>query len=258
MKITIIGAGNMGGAIARGLAQGTLVKASDITVSDPSREMLTKLTEFNSEIQISCDNQQAIAQADMVILAVKPWLVKEVATRLSFNIEKQIIVSVAAGIPFSEYMEWIDPAAVLFRLVPNTAISELASMTLIASLNASAEQEKLLLDLFNELGLAMVIPEKQIPATTALTSCGIAYVLKYIQAGLQAGVEMGIYPKDAMKMVAQSVKGAAELILNNDTHPAVEIDKVTTPGGITIKGINELDHAGFTSAIIRAMKVSNK
>ena len=73
---------------------------------------------------------------------------------------------------------------------------------------------------------------------------------------MQAGIEMGVYPKDAMKMVAQSVKGAAELILKNDTHPSVEIDKVTTPGGITIKGINELDHAGFTSAIIKAMKAS--
>ena len=102
----------------------------------------------------------------------------------------------------------------------------------------------------------MLVPESQIAATTALTSCGIAYVLKYIQAAMQAGVEMGLYPKDAQRMVAQSVKGAAALILNNDTHPSVEIDKVTTPGGITIKGINELEHNGFSSAIIRAMKAS--
>ncbi len=129
-------------------------------------------------------------------------------------------------------------------------------MTLIASHNATEKEELIIVNLFNGLGLAMLVPEEQIPATTALTSCGIAYALKYIQAAMQAGVEMGIYPKDAMKMVAQSVKGAAELILNNDTHPSVEIDKVTTPGGITIKGINELDHAGFTSAIIRAMKAS--
>ena len=101
------------------------------------------------------------------------------------------------------------------------------------------------------------IPESQMGATTALTSCGIAYVLKYIQAAMQAGIEMGVCPKDAQKMVAQSVKGAAELILNNDTHPSVEIDKVTTPGGITIKGINELDHAGFTSAVIKAIKAGN-
>jgi pyrroline-5-carboxylate reductase len=104
----------------------------------------------------------------------------------------------------------------------------------------------------------MLIDEKQMGAATALTSCGIAYVLKYIQAAMQAGVEMGIYPKDAARMVAQSVKGAAELILTNESHPSVEIDKVTTPGGLTIKGINELEHGGFTSAIINAIKASLK
>ena len=115
-----------------------------------------------------------------------------------------------------------------------------------------------MLRLFNEMGMAMLIPEDKIAATTALTSCGIAYVLKYIQAAMQAGIEMGIYPQDGMRMVAQTVKGAAELILNNDTHPSVEIDKVCTPGGITIKGINELEHDGYTSAIINAIKASKQ
>lgn len=256
MKTAIIGAGNMGGAIARGLTQGTLIKPCEITVADRSEAALEKLTAFNKEIRTTTNNQQAIIDAELVILAVKPWLMKEIAGQLDFQFEKQIIVSIAAGVSLSDLADWTSPMATLFRLVPNTAISELASMTLISSVNATPEQEQLLLNLFNELGLAMLIPEKQIPATTALTSCGIAFVLKYIQAGLQAGVEMGIPPKEAMRMVAQSVKGAAELILNNDTHPSVEIDKVTTPGGITIKGINELDHAGFTSAIIRAMKMS--
>ena len=113
-----------------------------------------------------------------------------------------------------------------------------------------------MLDIFNQMGLAMLIPEDKIAATTAMTSCGIAYVLKYIQAAMQAGIVLSGYPKDGMRMIAQSVKGAAELILNNDTHPAIEIDKVCTPGGITIKGINELEHQGFSSAIINAIKAS--
>jgi len=257
MKIGIIGAGNMGGAIAHGLAKGTIIAAKDITVADPTQGKLDELNASNPQINTVTSNQDAATGADIILIAVKPWLVKEVITALNIDLKKQIIVSVAAGIPFSEYISWLDESATLFRLVPNTAISQLESMTLIASHNATQEQEKLMISLFDEMGLAMLVPEKQIPATTALTSCGIAYVLKYIQAGMQAGIEMGIYPKDAMKMVAQSVKGAAELILNNDTHPSVEIDKVTTPGGITIKGINELDHAGFTSAIIRAMKASS-
>ena len=113
-----------------------------------------------------------------------------------------------------------------------------------------------MVNLYSEMRMAMILPEDKFEPATALTSCGIAYVLKYIQAAMQAGIEMGIRPSDAMDMIAQSVKGAAELILNNDTHPSVEIDKVTTPGGITIKGINELEHNGFTSAIIKAMKAS--
>lgn len=257
MKIGIIGAGNMGGAIACGLAKGTRIAAKDITVADPAQSKLDELKSLNAQINTVTNNQEAAAGADIILIAVKPWLVKEVITALNIDLQKQVIVSVAAGIPFSAYLDWLNGPAVLFRLVPNTAISQLESMTLIASHNATKDQEQLMVSLFDEMGLAMLIPEKQIAATTALASCGIAYGLKYIQAGMQAGIEMGIYPKDAMTMVAQSVKGAAALILNNDTHPSVEIDKVTTPGGITIKGINELDHAGFTSALIRAMKVSN-
>lgn len=256
MKIGIIGAGNMGGAIARGLAKGTKIAAREITVADPGADKLQALKAFDQEINTVTTNQDAVTGADIVLIAVKPWLVKEVITALRFDLKKQIIVSVAAGIPFAEYTQWLGEPATLYRLVPNTAISQLESMTLIASLNATKEQDELMLGIFDEMGLAMLVPEQLIPATTALTSCGIAYALKYIQAAMQAGVEMGVYPKDAMRMVAQSMKGAAELILNNDTHPAVEIDKVTTPGGITIKGINELEHAGFTSAIIRAMKAS--
>ena len=143
------------------------------------------------------------------------------------------------------------------RIIPNTAISELESMTLIASnWYTSNEQDQLLEKLFSEMGTAMWIPEEKITAATALSSCGIAYVLKYVQAAMQAGIEMGLYPKDAMNMIAQSLKGAAALLQNNDTHPSVEIDKVTTPGGITIKGVNELDHNGFTSAVIQALKAS--
>ena len=128
----------------------------------------------------------------------------------------------------------------------------------MASHNATPEQEQYMLSLFNEMGLALLLPEEKMAAATAMTSCGIAYALKYIQAVMQAGVELGIYPKDGMKMVAQSVKGAAELILQNDTHPSVEIDKVCTPGGLTIKGINALEANGFTQALIEAVKASSK
>ena len=256
MKIAIIGAGNMGGSIARGLAKGSLIADSDIIVSNPSAGKLERLKKEFPSISTTNNNAEAATGADIVILAVKPWLMQPVMRELKLK-SKQILISVAAGIPFEELAHYVaDKEMTMFRLIPNTAISEMESMTLISSRNASKEQEQLLLDIFNQMGLAMLIPEEKIAAATAMTSCGIAYVLKYIQAAMQAGIEMGIYPKDGMRMIAQSVKGAAELILNNDTHPSVEIDKVCTPGGITIKGINELEHRGFSSAIINAIKAS--
>lgn len=256
MKIAVIGAGNMGGAIARGLAKGTIIQTEDIWVSNPSPGKLNALKEEFPTMRVTHSNVEAARNADIVLLAVKPWLIEPVVKELSLNAEKQVLVSVAAGITFEQFESWVGNRMTVFRVIPNTAISQMESMTLIASHHASKEQEQLMLDIFNEMGLAMLIPEKQMAATTALTSCGIAYVLKYIQAAMQAGIELGVYPKDAQRMVAQSVKGAASLILNSDTHPSVEIDKVTTPGGITIRGINELEHEGFSSAVIKAMKAS--
>ena len=207
-------------------------------------------------MQTTHDNQEAVTGAEFIILAVKPWLIKPVLRELKLK-SKQILISVAAGISFEELAQNVaDKEMTMFRIIPNTAVSEMESMTLIASRNATPEQEQLMLDIFNQMGLALLIPEEKFAAATSMTSCGIAYVLKYIQAAMQAGIEMGIYPQDGMRMVAQTVKGAAELILNNDTHPSVEIDKVCTPGGITIRGINELEHGGYTSAIINALKKS--
>lgn len=255
MKVAIIGAGNMGGAIARGLAQGHYVRVQDITVINPSMPKLEKLKVEFPAIQVSTDNHEA-ADADVVIVAVKPWKVEEVLKPLRLR-QPQVLVSVAAGMTFEDLAHFVDPEMPMFRIIPNTAISLRASMTLIACRNASEQQTLTMLDLFNEMGLAMLIEEKQLAAATSLTSCGIAYVLKYVQAAMQAGVEAGIRPKDAMKMVAQTVEGAARLLLENeDTHPALEIEKVTTPGGITIKGVNSLEHDGFTSAVIKAIKAS--
>lgn len=256
MKTAIIGAGNMGGSIARGLAKGSIIPASDIIVSNPSWGKLDELKKEFPTLQVTNDNQEAVTGAEMIIFSVKPWLMKPVVKELKLK-SRQVLASVAAGVPFEELAQYVaDKEMAMFRLTPNTSISELESLTLIASRNATPSQETLMLDIFNQMGLAMLIPEEKFAAATSMTSCGIAYVLKYIQAAMQAGIELGIPPKDGMRMVAQSVKGASELILNNVTHPSVEIDKVCTPGGITIKGINELEHGGFTSAIIKAIKKS--
>ena len=255
MRIAIIGAGNMGGAIACGLAQSHLTETREIIVANPHNEKLRKLQARFPDIRVTNDNKEAVRGADIVIVAVKPWKVKEVLNPIHPQ-RPQILVSLAAGITMEQLAQYVDPEMPIFRIVPNTAIDVRASMTLICGRNASEEQSQMLLNLFNEMGLAMMVKEEQIEAATALSSCGIAYVLKYVQAAMQAGIEMGLSPANSMRMTAQTLHGAADLLLANNTHPALEIEKVTTPGGITIKGLNELEHAGFTSAVIRALKAS--
>ncbi|MBQ7818124.1 MAG: pyrroline-5-carboxylate reductase [Bacteroidales bacterium] len=255
MKIAIIGAGNIGGAIASGLMQSQTSESYSIVISDPDTAKTSQLAQQYAGISAEADNQKAVADAQIVLLAVKPWLVEKVLTNITLQ-PTQILASVAAGVTFEQLKSYTNVELSMFRIIPNTAISLRASMNIISSYGATKEQEQMIMQIFNQLGLSMLVTESQMATGTALASCGIAYVLKYIQAGMQAGVEMGLYPNDAMMMVAQSVKGAAELILQGNTHPSTEIDKVTTPGGITIKGINTLEEAGFSSAIIQAMKAS--
>lgn len=260
MKISIIGAGNMGGAIARGLAQGSLVAPSEITVTAATQRTLDAIKKCNGEINTTTDNLAAVKEADIVVLAVKPRLTDRIAAEIKPAIRgNQILVSVAAGVSF-RHLESLfcapgcSPA--LFRVIPNTAVAVGESMTSVASYRATPEQERLILSLFDELGKSMMIEERLMEAATALGSCGTAFALRYIRAAMEGGIEMGLSAVQAREMVAQTVKGAAELLLRNHTHPEEEIDKVTTPGGITIKGLNEMERAGFTSAVIRGLKVS--
>lgn len=267
MKVAIIGTGNMGGAIARGLAKGSVVKASDITCSNRSMEKLEALLRENKDFRVTQSNTEAVKSADIVMLAVKPWLMEGVINEIKYQLdyEKQVVVSVAAGITFEQLNRFLqrdrmDETAVipsLFRVVPNTAIEERCSMTVISACNALPEQEQLMVSLFNDLGRSLLVSENLIAAGTALASCGTAFALRYIRAAMEGGIEMGFYPEQAKELVAQTVKGAAELLLAHPgSHPEAEIDKVTTPGGITIKGLNKMEACGFTTAVIEGLKVS--
>lgn len=259
MKMTIVGGGNMGGAIARGLTAGSKIQASDITVSDVNPEVLSGLNAFNAGINTSTNNAEAVKGADVVLIAVKPWLVDQVAAGIlpSLDLKRQLIISIVAGVPFSHLneifaKEGLEP--MMYRMIPNTAISVGESMTVISACGTTPEQDRAILSLFDELGRTLLIDERLMGAATALGSCGTAFALRYIRASMEAGVEMGLYPLQAELIVSQTVKGAAQLLLTNQTHPEIEIDKVTTPGGITIKGLNEMEHGGFSSAVIKGLK----
>ncbi|HEY5570294.1 MAG TPA: pyrroline-5-carboxylate reductase [Bacteroidales bacterium] len=265
MKVTIIGVGNIGGAIARGLVKGGTYNASDITISDLVQNNLDKLKAFDPGFTISASNSLAIKEADVVIVAVKPWIVETVLSEIkhSFNYEKQILVSIAAGVSFDMLNGFMKSkvnttAPTIFRVIPNTAIEVLSSMTFVSSCNATAEEEALIVQMFNELGTALLIKEDLMAAGTALASSGIAYALRYIRASCEGGVQMGFYPDQAKEIVLKTVKGAVDILLANQTNPEQEIDRVTTPGGITIRGLNEMELAGFSSSVIRGLLKSSK
>lgn len=245
----------MGGAIARGLAKGSIFSENDITCTTKGTATLEKLRETNPGFTLLTDNQQAVKGADIVVFAVKPWLMKEVIeqVRPALLPDSQIYISVAAGITCQELQEWTGSSSVI-RVIPNTAIEIQESMTFITAASLDMPHLQLAEKIFSELGTTMTVPEKQLAACTALASCGIAFAMRYIHASAQGGVEIGVKASDAQKIVEHTMIGAAKLLLAKNAHPATEIDKVTTPGGITIRGLNEMEHAGFTSAVIKGLK----
>ncbi|HLP05055.1 MAG TPA: pyrroline-5-carboxylate reductase [Paludibacter sp.] len=259
LQVAIIGAGNMGGAIARGLSKGKKIKSSNIRISDITPSNLAAIKAFDPEITTSNSNREIVKDADIIILAVKPWLVEAIAGEIEGKIDfkKQIIVSIAAGVDFDRLASFFNTDATLFRIIPNTAIDVLSSVSTISSFHATKEQEEVVVSLFDELGKTFLVPETQLNAFMALSSCGIAYAFRYIRAATEGGVEMGVYPNVAKEVVIQTLRGAIELLEANGTHPEVEIDKVTTPGGITIKGLNEMEACGFTNAVIKGLKASH-
>lgn len=261
MKITIIGCGNMGGAMARGLAQSQWITPADITVSNRGQEKLDQLKAEVPSIHTTTDNKAAVKGADIIILAVKPWVLDSVAIdiRKELDLPRQIVASVVAGATLERLASLFasaDSMPALFRLMPNTAIAIRQSMTLFTPYNAVPEQVDCIKSMLDSLGKSLLVDENLMVAGTALCSCGTAFAMRYMRAAIEGGVEMGFYPHDAQLIVEQTVKGAAELLLATGNHPEVEIDKVTTPGGITIKGLNEMEAAGFSPAVIRGLKAS--
>ncbi|MDR1227070.1 MAG: pyrroline-5-carboxylate reductase [Prevotellaceae bacterium] len=255
MIVGIIGAGNMGGAIVRGLIQSKQQEPANIFVADPNEKALATCADLG--VKTTNSNVEAAQAADLLILAVKPWLAQEVLHKVRTSMKPAtMLASVVAGLTLDTLDTECGAGRSLFRIMPNTAIAIEQSMTFISSLNASKEQEQMVADLFSASGKVLQIPEKQMSAATSLASCGIAYAMRYISASMRAGVELGFTPDSAKEVVLQTLLGAALLLQQSGQHPEVEIDKVTTPNGLTIKGLNELEHAGFSSSIIKALKTS--
>lgn len=252
----------MGGAVGSGLLRHGDGKYT-IAAANPSPGPLEALKALGAET--TAHNTEACTDADIVIVAVKPWLVEKVLTEIkpALDYTRQTVVVIAAGISGADMARWLtkgdgDRIPELLIAMPNTAMSVGESMTFIVPVACSGEASAPVVELFNHLGTTMVIDEAHLPAATAIASCGIAYAMRYVRAATEGGVELGFKASATQQMVLQTLCGAVRLLEQDGAHPESEIDKVTTPGGLTIRGLNEMERAGFTSAVIRGLRASIK
>lgn len=254
-KITVIGAGNMGGALIRGWAK---TGGYELTITARTEQTLERFRRDYPEINTTLDNVAAVKGADVIVLAVKPWLIESVCGQIKDAIDfgNQVILSVAANIFTDSLRSFLGcPTANVLYVMPNIGAEFNESMTFLAPAEGVSETlTKDMEELLLKVGKVKVCKEKEVAAGNMLAGCGIAYVMRFIHAMMEGGVEMGLYPEDAKRIAMQTMRGAVSVLEGTGLHPAAAIDKVTTPGGLTIRGLNELDHAGFNSAVIRCLK----
>ena len=254
-KIAVIGTGNLGIAIIEGLIKNDAFSPNQIIAT---RNNLGKIKFLEDKgVKVTNDNNAAIQEADYVLLCVKPYRVEEVLTQLKNNFKSnKILISVATGISVSKYEEILSKDISVFRAMPNTGAAVEESITCICGNTKDEETIKNVETIFASIGETVIINEELMNAATVIGACGIAYVLRFIRAMIQGGIEIGFDTNTATKIVTQTVKGAAELLITNGLHPEQEIDKVTTPKGCTIAGLNEMEHQGFSSALIKGIITS--
>ncbi len=257
-KVAIIGGGNLGTAIAEGLISSGFMKPENIIVTKRNISTLGAIEEKG--ILTSNNNIEAVNYAEWIILCVKPFQIKDILLQLKPHLDakKHKLISVMTGIWIKDVQEILGGEFTIFRAMPNTAIAIRESITCVCKHNATKEDTEYVTTMFNQLGKTVAIEEKLMDAATVLGACGTAFAMRYIRANIQGGIEIGFDAATASLIAAQTVKGAAELLLTKHTHPEQEIDKVTTPKGCTIAGLNEMEHQGFSSSLIKGVVTSYK
>lgn len=209
-------------------------------------------------VNVTNDNKEAVKSADIVIFAVKHYKIQEVVDEIKHFLEpdRHILVSVATGVFVNDIEKWVKKRLPVFRAMPNTAANIKESLTCICHNETSVENIDVVKNLFNKIGVTIDIEEELMDSATVIGSSGIAFVLRFIRALTQGGTQIGLNTQVASRMVNQVVKGAAQLLIENEQHPEFEIDKVTTPDGCTIEGLNEMEHNGFSSSLIKGIVAS--
>ena len=247
----------MGGAFAAGLLKSDIFRADDITVANPHENKLERFAQ--SGASVTTDNKVAIAGADYIVIAVKPKVVKtvidEIKTDMDYN--SQTIINMAASISIAQLSEWLEEGGKvpdIVQALPNIGIAERASMTFLSPSRQAEKNLSKVEAIFNSVGNSLVVDESLLSSGTALSGCGIAFIMRFVRAASEAGVELGFKANDAKDVVLQAMLGAVRLLQANGGNPEAEIDKVTTPGGMTIRGLNAMEQAGFTNAVIQGFK----
>lgn len=255
-RIAIIGCGNIGLSLLQGLMQDPQNDASKFTVTRRNTEELEYLKQHG--VNVITDNKKAVHDSDFVIIAVKPHNIVDILDEIKDQLKpnQQILVSVTAGVSIRDIQDQIKVRLPVFRAMPNISASVGKSVSCISHGEATREEIESVKYLFNKMGTTMIIDEELMQSATILGACGVAYVLRFIRAMIQGGIQIGFDAKTASEIVNQTVKGAAELLIQRQVHPESEIDKVTTPKGCTIVGLNEMEHNGFSSSLIKGIVAS--
>ena len=249
LRIAILGAGNIGTAIANGLVQSRRYELSQIILTRRNANKIARLRESGFKAQQ--DNRAAVETSDIILIAVEPQNMNGLLEEIKPYVRKgQLVISVVTGVEIKDIARRLGDGVPIVRAMPNTAIAIRRSMTCLCVGKSDNGALKTAEAIFNAVGETEVIDEANMTAATALAACGVAFFLRAVRAASQGGIEIGFDADKALKIAAQTAKGAASLLLENEQHPEFEIDKVTTPRGVTISGLNQMEHAGFSSAMI--------
>jgi pyrroline-5-carboxylate reductase len=254
--VAILGGGNIGLAIANGLDNARLYSTDNIYIT---KRKIETLTEYEKRgFKLTSNNLEAVKNSEIVIIAVQPKQLNDVSKEINevIDIKKHIVISVVSGASVKDIKKAIGKDVPVVRAMPNTAIAIRESMTCLASDTKTNAALKIAQKIFDSVGKTLIIDEDLMVPATALCACGIAFFLRAIRAASQGGIEIGFHSEDALLMAAQTAKGAASLLVDMKSHPESEVDKVTTPRGCTISGLNQMEHNGFSSALIKGITTS--
>jgi pyrroline-5-carboxylate reductase len=255
-RVAILGGGNIGLAIMNGLTESSIYSPQNISITKRNIKPILYLKRQN--INVTSDNINSVKKSSIIIIAVQPQQLNGILDEIKDYIipEVHTVISVVSGATISAIKKRLPVKTPVIRAMPNTAIALKESMTCLSSEGGNDKALKQAVEIFNAVGKTMIINEDLMIPATALCACGIAFFLRAIRAASQGGIEIGFHSEEALLMASQTAKGAATLLLDMKSHPESEVDKVTTPRGCTISGLNQMEHNGFSSALIKGIVTS--